>query len=295
VSEPVTVFLVGPRDGGKRLDRFLNERIPGLSRTRIQSAIRERVTLSWAEHARPARPVRPGGVVRIATVVPHETPLAREIPVIARGRGWLAVDKPPGIPVHPVNQVRENTLIRMLRRQEDDPDLRLVHRLDRETSGVLLVARDAETARFLSEGFARGWVAKRYAVADRGVITLPIGRDAGSRVFVRQGTALGAPAYTEWEVALRLGGRALLHVHPRTGRRHQIRVHLAAIGHPVAGDILYGRPDRDYLELVSGRGDAREREGGPARQLLHSARLAFRTPDGDAVVTAPLPPDFPIY
>ena len=299
MTEPVTVFRVGERDRGKRLDRFLGERIPGLSRTRIQRAIRERVSLSWMSRAMPSAPVRPGGVVRIATVVQHETPLELVIPVLARGAGWLAVDKPPGVPVHPVNRVRENTIIRMLRRQERDDALRLVHRLDRETSGVLLVARDTETARRLSMAFARGDVGKRYMAvvsgrpeADRGTIDLPIGAAVGGRVWVRQAVGHGRPATTDWWVELRLPDRALLGVSPRTGRRHQIRVHLAAIGHPVAGDILYGRPDRDYLELVSGSGDARKRDGGPERQLLHCSRLEFPDRDGRTAVTAPLPGDF---
>jgi 23S rRNA pseudouridine1911/1915/1917 synthase len=293
------VFRVGPKDRGKRLDRFLGERIPGLSRTRIQSAIRERVSLSWAASARPSVPVRPGGIVRIATVVPVEEPLGLAIPILDRGPGWIAVDKPTGIPVHPVNRVRQNTLIRMLRRQEGDDGLRLVHRLDRETTGVLLVARDADTARLLSIAFARGRVTKLYAAlvegevaADGGTIDLPVGRDPGARVWVRQAAGVGSPARTEWEVARRLAGRTLLRVRPHTGRRHQIRVHLAAIGHPVLGDILYGRPESDYLDLVRGAGDARRREGGPARQLLHCARLAFTDSCGPRTVTAPLPADF---
>ena len=118
MSEPTTTFVVGKREGGKRLDQFLHERIPGLSRTRIQQAIRERVTLSWGVKARPATPVRPDGEVRIGWTPLPETLLEIHIPILARGRGWLAVDKPPGIPVHPVNKVRENSLIRILRRQE---------------------------------------------------------------------------------------------------------------------------------------------------------------------------------
>ena len=104
------MFPVGPKDLGKRLDRFLNERVPGLSRSRIQDAIRTRVTLSWDVRARPATPVRPGGEVRIGWVPLAEEALSIEFPILARHDGWLAVDKPPGIPVHPVNRVRENSL-----------------------------------------------------------------------------------------------------------------------------------------------------------------------------------------
>jgi 23S rRNA-/tRNA-specific pseudouridylate synthase len=156
VSEPRTVFGVGERDRGKRLDRFLHEHIPGISRARIQRAIEERVTLSWGVTPRASTPVRPGGVVEVGYTPITEELLDVPIPVIARGDGWLAVDKPAGIPVHPVNSVRENTIIRMLRRQEGIEGLRLTHRLDRETTGVLLVAENAGTASTLSTASSGG-------------------------------------------------------------------------------------------------------------------------------------------
>lgn len=303
MSEPVTRYAVGKRDGSKRLDRFLKEKIPGLSRSRIQRAVRERVTLSWGVTPRASTPVRPGGEVRIGyTPLPEEL-LDLELTLLARGRGWLAVDKPSGIPVHPVNRVRENSLIRMLRRQEGHPGLRLAHRLDRETTGVLLVACDSPTASRLSRAFMRREVQKEYLalvagrVRDaRGRIDLPIGAAEGSRVFVRREAGHGQPAVTEWEVAQYFDDRTLLRVRPATGRRHQIRVHLQAIGHPILGDILYGRPDCDYLDLVRGTRDARHAAGGPRRQLLHCSRLVFPDPHDEAgeplEVTAPLPLDF---
>jgi len=302
LSEPQTLFGVGERDRGKRLDQFLHEKIPGLSRARIQRAIEERVTLSWGVRARSATPVRPG-----CTVLVGHTPIVEEVrdvelPVVARGAGWLAIDKPSGIVVHPVNAVRENSLIRMLRRQEGVPTLRLAHRLDRETTGVLLVAEDAATARSLSTGFARGHIKKEYlaivrgdVAGDEGTVDLAIGSDVGRRVFVRRAVADGGErALTRWRVERRLHDATLLRLFPETGRRHQLRVHLAAMGHPILGDILYGRPDADYIDLVTGARDARRDEGGPARQLLHCARLVFPDPAGSGTVEvrAPLPPDF---
>jgi 23S rRNA pseudouridine1911/1915/1917 synthase len=301
VSEPATVFVVGARDGSKRLDRFLQEKIPGLSRTRIQQAIHERVTLSWGVKARSATPVRPGGEVHIGYTPLPETLLEIDIPVLARGPGWLAVDKPAGIPVHPVNRVRENSLIRMLRRQEGEESLRLVHRLDRETSGVLLIAEDSATASRLARGFAKGGVLKEYLAMVRGVlreregtIGLPVGKAEGSSVYVRREAGRGKPALTEWRVERYLEDRTLLRVTLKTGRRHQIRVHLAAIGYPVLGDILYGRGDDDYLTLVREGRDVRVERGGPRRQLLHCARMRFDDPaaPGCVEVTAPLPADF---
>jgi len=231
------------------------------------------------------------------------TPIVEElldvpIPVLARGDGWLAVDKPSGIPVHPVNTVRENTIVRMLRRQEGIEGLRLAHRLDRETTGVLLVAENSETASVLSTAFERSQVRKEYVALvagevreEDGTIDLAIGDAPGSRVFVRRAVVEdGERAVTRWRVERRLEGSTLLRLFPETGRRHQLRVHLEAIGHPIRGDALYGRDDRDYLDLVAGTRDARLEEGGPRRQLLHCARLVLSGID----VEASLPADFPL-
>jgi len=302
MSEPQTLYTVGEADRGKRLDVFLHERIPGLSRARIQRAIDVRVTLSWGVKARAATPVRPGGRVEVG-----HTPVVEEIrdvpiPVLARGAGWLAVDKPAGIVVHPVNSIKENSLIRMLRRQEGALELRLTHRLDRETSGVLVVAEHAEAASVIASAFALGRVRKEYLAlvsgtikGKEGAIELPIGEDDRRKVFVRREVqAGGQSAVTRWRVERRLAGTTLLRLYPETGRRHQLRVHLAAVGHPILGDLLYGRPDADYLDLVRGARDARRDEGAPARQLLHCARIVFPDPAGAGTneVEAPLPADF---
>lgn len=302
MSEPRTIYRVGPRDGGKRLDRFLHERIPRLSRTWVQKAIVDRVTLSWAVAARPATKVRSGGEVRVGFTPIEETPLDVTIAVLGRGAGWLAVDKPSGIPVHPVNRARENTVIRMVRRQLDRESLRLVHRLDCETSGVLLIAEDSTTARALSMAFERGQVHKEYLAVVRGEfaesageIKIPIGPAEGSKVHTRLAPASdGKPSHTAWRVERRLSSNTLLRVFPKTGRRHQIRVHLESIGHPVLGDLLYGRSDEDFLDLVRGVRDARHDEGGPTRHLLHCARLVFPDPNGPGriAVDAALPPEF---
>ena len=297
MTEPRTTFGVGERDRGKRLDRFLHEHIPGISRARIQRAIEERVTLSWGVRPRASTPVRPGGVVEVGYTPIQEEILDVPIPVIARGDGWLAADKPAGIPVHPVNSVRENTIIRMLRRQEGIEGLRLTHRLDRETTGVLLVAETVAAASFLSTAFERGKVKKEYlaivagVMEEEGTIDLPLGDAPGSKVFVRRAVVEGGErALTRWRVERRLEGSSLLRLFPETGRRHQLRVHLEAIGHPILGDALYGRDDRDYLDLVAGTRDARIEGGAPRRQLLHCARLALDGID----VEAPVPPDFGI-
>jgi 23S rRNA pseudouridine1911/1915/1917 synthase len=306
MAEPRTRFVVGAREGGKRLDQFLHERIPGLSRTRIQRTIRERVSLSWGVRARAATPVRAGGEVVIAYTPPPETPLEVTLAVLARGAGWIAVDKPPTLPVHPVNTIRENSLIRILRRQEGSAGLRLVHRLDRETSGVLLVASDPATSSRLATAFLRGAVHKEYLAlvrgvlaADEGTIDRAVGPDPASPIRVKQAVDTGRPASTRFRVEARYADRTLVRLFPSTGRRHQLRVHLEALGHPILGDLLYGRPAADYLRLVAGEGDVRRETGEPQRQLLHCARLVFPaappalgTDPHPCVVESPLPADF---
>jgi 23S rRNA pseudouridine1911/1915/1917 synthase len=123
---------------------------------------------------------------------------------------------------------------------------------------------------------------------DEGRIDLPIGAGGGSRVFVRRYAGQGQPSRTDWSVERRLADRTLLRVFPKTGRRHQIRVHLAAIGHPVLGDLLYGRGDAGYLELVRTGNDVRRAEGGAQRQMLHCARLVL----AQLTVEAEPPADF---
>jgi 23S rRNA pseudouridine1911/1915/1917 synthase len=301
VSEPTTRYLVGRREGGKRLDRFLHERMPKLSRSRVQRMIRERVTLSWGAKARPASTVLPGGEIHIGWTPLPEEPLDLHLSILRREAGWLAVDKPPGVPVHPVNRVRENSLIRILRRQEGREALRLAHRLDAETSGVLLVAEDSATARTLSAAFLAREVEKEYLAlvsgvvrAESGRIDLPIGEDADSEIYLKLRAGTGKEARTDWCVERRYADRTLLRLRPHTGRRHQLRVHVAAMGHPILGDLLYGYPDEAYLALVRGEGDARVAAGDPARQLLHCARMRFPDPAGPGrvEVSAPTPADF---
>ncbi len=290
MSEPRTLFPVGRTDVGKRLDRFLRERMPRLSRTRIQEMIRTRVFLSWEARVRPATVLVPGGEIRIAFRPIPETLLEIPIPVLERGDGWMAVDKPAGLPVHPHSKVRENTVIRMIRRQEGIESLTLTHRLDRETSGVLLLADNPETAALFAKAFEARQVHKEYLAVvegvldqDRGSIDLPVGKALHSRLFVRQGTESGKEALTSWQVERRGESKTLLRLFPHTGRRHQIRVHLEAIGHPVVGDMLYGRSDEDFLNKVKRETD---------RHLLHCARIRVEGARPVVDCSAPTPPDF---
>ncbi len=333
-APPVTVFSVGRAQDGARLDHFLKERIPALSRRRVQEAIGVRVALLrvaagragavplptcafpmpelplWVRAARPERTRRPraatqvraGDRVVVWPSIPEESWESWEVPVVFEDEHLLAADKPAGLVVHATRRRLRNTLLGVLRRSREGARLALAHRIDRETSGLVLLSRCEAAARALSAAFAAGRVRKTYVAVvhgvpepRRGAIALPIGPDRRSGIHVRRAVAAdGAPALTEYAVARQVGGFALLRLRPRSGRRHQIRVHLEAIGHPVVGDKLYGGDPRWYLRaLERGESEAMRRALLVPRHLLHASALCLRHPlDGRPLrLRAPLPAD----
>lgn len=200
----------------------------------------------------------------------------------------LVVDKGPGVVVHPARGHREDTLSQLLAGAAagGDPERAgIVHRLDRDTSGLLLVARSEEAHAKLQRALQRREIEREYIAlvhgrppARAGTIEAPIGRDARVRTRMAVGGAHARDARTHFELERALQGTTLLRLRLETGRTHQIRVHLQAIGHPVVGDPEYG-----------GGGEAL----GLERQFLHAARLAFAHPiTGERIeVRSPLPPD----
>ena len=287
LDEAIT-YCVGQKQGGQRLDDFLRERIPRLSRERIHEMIRVRVRLSWAGEAQPDTPVRVGGEVKVGFPPLEEAPLDPRIPAVFEDTDLLAVDKPPGFLVHPTSYCRKNSLTRILERRLGQRRY-AVHRLDRATSGLLLLAKEKEAARRLGLDFKLHRVGKEYValvegeVGDaKGVIEKPLGRAYFTPQGIRRDVAAdpsgGETALTGFLVERRLAGRTLLRLFPRTGRTHQIRVHLASIGHPVVGDRLYGP------------------EGAAAsnRLFLHSLALDLEHPrEGRRMrLEAPLPEGF---
>ncbi len=284
-------FTASAADTGKRLDLFLQERMPEYSRSRIQQWIREgRATIGGAAAKASAR-LRGGESVAIE---PAELPPLRAVPealplnVLYEDADVIAIDKPAGMVVHAGAGVRTGTLVNALLHRfgalsQVGGELRpgIVHRLDRYTSGVLLVARNDAAHRKLAEQFRGRTVEKVYlalvhgkAKAEQGRIEKPVARDPARRARMTARLASGRKAVTEYRVLKRYKGFTLLEVRIRTGRTHQIRVHFASIGHPVAGDRLYGAP------------------GHPSgRFFLHSHRIGFRQPATGEAVTAvsPLP------
>jgi 23S rRNA pseudouridine1911/1915/1917 synthase len=221
---------------------------------------------------------------------------------ILRQDDWiLVVDKGPGAPVHPVRTFRTRTLLTRLRTDLSEPGLKPAHRLDRETSGVLVFARKKRALTAIMNQFKDGRVSKQYLAIVRGnpdfdqkIVDLPLGRDPDFPIRCRMRPGSGRPAQTEFTVLQRHKDRALVSAVPRTGRQHQIRVHLAALGHPVLGDKLYQEDGRPYLAMIGDRLDDEIIERlGHHRHALHAESLEIRHPQTGSrlCIRAELPKD----
>jgi 23S rRNA pseudouridine1911/1915/1917 synthase len=289
-------FETQASDAGKRLDRFLQEQLPAYSRTRLQDWIRSGRVLVGGRPAKAARALGGGEVVEVepAELKPlRAEPEAIPLKILYEDEDVVAVDKPAGMVVHAGAGCRSGTLVNALLSRFKSlsgvgGELRpgIVHRLDRYTSGVILVARNDAAHRNLAEQFAERKVEKTYLALvhgdvkpERGKLEKPITRDPARRIRMTSRLGHGRAALTEYRVLRRFRGFTLLEVRIGTGRTHQIRVHLAGIGHPVAGDKLYGAPAKT--------------EGAPplGRFFLHAHRIRFLKPStGEPVsVESPLP------
>jgi len=283
-------------DAGKRLDQMLHERLPQFSRSRLQQWIRHGDVRLNGSAARPSQAVRPGDAVELEPAAPP--PLratAEDIPlhVLYEDAEVVAIDKPAGMVVHAGAGVHSGTLVNALLHRFTalsgvSGALRpgIVHRLDRFTSGVLLVAKTDAAHQALAAQFSGREVEKVYLALVHGVVAgesgrveKPIARDPVRRVRMTARLAQGRAAWSEYRVLRRFRRFTYLEVRIGTGRTHQIRVHLASLGHPVAGDTLYGAPARV--------------EGLPplGRYFLHAHRIRFRQPASGSEVTvaSPLP------
>lgn len=282
-------FRVPDADAGGRLDAVVGARPEVGSRATAERLIRDRLVTVDGTSAPKSRRLAGGEVVEVE--VPGAVELAAEdlaLDVVHADAHLLVVDKPAGLVTHPVGTARTGTLahgLLALGAAGGDP-LRpgIVHRLDRDTSGLLLVARSDEAHARLSRLIAHRAVEREYLALVRGSprsrtgrIEAPIGRDRTDRTRHSLDTATPRTAVTWFEVAESLPHHTLLTVRLETGRTHQVRVHLEAIGLPVAGDPTYG---------VAG-------DLGLTRQFLHAHRLAFTHPFTGArvEVTSSLPPD----
>jgi 23S rRNA pseudouridine1911/1915/1917 synthase len=283
---------VPARAAGERLDRFL----AGLEEVGSR-AVAERLIgegkVSVDGRARPKSHRLEGGE-RVEAELPADVPRGLEpedldLPVVYEDEHLLVVDKPAGVVVHPSAGHAAGTLVhglvaRAIAGGDESDRPGIVHRLDRDTSGLIVVARSDEAHRRLQRLLRRREVTREYLAlvrgrprSYRGRIEAAIGRDRRDPTRVSLDTAVPREAVTEFEVVELLRGRALLRVRLQTGRTHQIRVHLAAIDLPVSGDTVYGA----------------EGDLGLGRQFLHAARLTFPHPFAEARVEteSPLPAD----
>jgi 23S rRNA pseudouridine1911/1915/1917 synthase len=287
---------------GLRLDRYLADAVNGLSRSRIQQLIRDgRVTLG-GKPAKPSVAIREGDAVMVEIPpLADASPAAEEIPleIVYQDEDLAVINKPAGLVVHPAPGHAGGTLVNALLHHL--PDLSgiggerrpgIVHRLDRGTSGLMVVAKNDFAHEALAEQFHDREVEKDYVALVWGVvqagrrIDLPIGRDPVQRQKMSARARRSRTAVTRIVRARSFKGVSLLRVSIHSGRTHQIRVHLSAIGHPIVGDSLYGGLRR----RIPGDLRALARLDHP---FLHAERLAFRHPrDGRPLeFTAPLPAD----
>jgi 23S rRNA pseudouridine1911/1915/1917 synthase len=295
-------FTADAEDAGLRLDVYLAGLLPSHSRSQLQRLIREgRVTVEGAA-AKSNQPMKPGQHVLVEVpdakpAVPHPQDLA--LPILYQDDDVLVIDKPAGMVVHPGAGHAEGTLVNALLFHAEDlsgvggeerPGI--VHRLDRGTSGLMVVAKNDLAHRELSRQFQDREIEKEYVALAWGDvhggrrIDLPIGRDPVHRERMSTRARRARTAVTRVTASRKLGGVSLLHVAIATGRTHQIRVHLSAIGHPIVGDHTYGGV-RHRMPAALRPVERLE------RPFLHAARLVFVHPrDGCRLeFEAPLPPD----
>jgi 23S rRNA pseudouridine1911/1915/1917 synthase len=284
-------------DSGKRLDHYLHQRLPEYSRARLQEWIKSgRVHVNNAPQ-KPSYLLRGSEAIEIEPAAPpplHAQPEDLPVEILYEDADVIAVNKPAGMVVHSGAGRHSGTLVNALLHHfqalsQVSGTLRpgIVHRLDRLTSGVILVARTDTAHRHLAEQFSSRQVEKVYLAlvhglvkTERGRITTPIIRDPVRRIRMTAKLARGRSANTEYTVLRRFDKFTLLEVRIGTGRTHQIRVHLASVGHPVAGDKLYGAPASTL-----------------GRYFLHAQRITFTSPtSGNRItVVAPVPVELQDY
>jgi 23S rRNA pseudouridine1911/1915/1917 synthase len=281
-------------EGGERVDRYVAQQLPALSRSLIKQLVTDGLLTVNGRAVKPSYRVEDGDEVLVPLPAMEEIRLvAQDIPfrVVYEDNDLVVVDKPAHLVVHPAPGHKSGTLANaLLARYPDlpvDEDGRpgIVHRLDKDTSGLLIVAKNEPARRHLQAQFKEGQVKKVYLALvegavepSSGIIDAPLARDARSRKRMAVASRGGRSAVTEYRVLEQLSGFTLLEVRPRTGRTHQVRVHLAFVGHPVVGDKVYGRR-KQSLDI--------------GRQFLHAHRLGLRQPSSEEQLqlVSELPPD----
>jgi 23S rRNA pseudouridine1911/1915/1917 synthase len=270
-------FQVTTKDYKKRLDEFLFAEFSSLSRMYLRELVRDEKCEVNGEWKNRGYLLKTNDFIEIEVDRTRQTSLQPEpipLEIIFEDNEFLVADKPSGMLVHPTVGVRTGTLLNALAHHLNLKNSRdsfkragLVHRLDKDTSGLIVIAKTARAHRILSGHFQRRLVTKRYFAMvegivkdDSGTINAPIGRYAETRVWNIKSD--GKPSTTNFWVKERLAGKTLLELEPVTGRTNQLRIHLAHIGHPILGDIKYG--GREFSRLC-----------------LHAFRICFWHPNGN--------------
>lgn len=272
---------------------YLCSRFPYRDRAGWKAEIDQHRLMVNGKPGRPQTQLSVGS--RVSYTAPRREPeVARDIITIYEDEHLLVVDKPAPIPVHADGIFITNTLINILRVQTKNPDLSLGHRLDRETSGVLVLAKDRGITAKLMRSFEDSGVQKTYLAVVRGEVPWKdldvkgwMAQKKDSQVSVRQWLSPtkideGKDSFTRFKRLEALRGCTVLQCQPLTGRTNQIRVHLESAGFPIVGDKLYGRTDEEFIAYVTHMkkgGD--QRTGGPwehPRHLLHAWKLALKHP-----------------
>lgn len=286
-------------EAGLRLDRYLTIVLPGISRTTIQQLIKNGEVLVNERASKSGYTLRIGDKVQIMSLNMHDKainimPRSLPLDIVYEDKDLLVVNKAAGMVVHPAPGHHDDTLVNALIARfpditREDSELRpgIIHRLDKDTSGLIIVARNAITLAALAGQMKRHEIVKRYLALVEGVVALdqgsidaPIGRNPRHRKQMAVTMTRGREARTHFRVLERFNRHTLLLLELETGRTHQIRVHLKAIGHPIVGDPVYGS-DRINHGLTL------------KRQFLHAYQLQFIHPTTGNVVNfeAPLPED----
>ncbi len=286
VTDPTTIehsFIVENECHGWRLDRFLKKRIPRMSRVRLQRVIRGDCEVD-GRAGKPSLLVAPGQRVTFRRPAPVEPEFPRALPLVYEDAAFYVFDKPAGLTMHPTAKYYHGTVTSVLREHFPSEALQITHRLDRETSGLILVARNYDAAVNLKRAFARRLVKKRYLaivhgkLEGEGVIDAPIDLEPAGRVRVRMAVSpSGQPSRTRYRALEYSDEHSLVECFPETGRQHQIRVHLSHIGHAIVGDKLY--PDENIFADYQEQGWSSVADRVPLpRHALHAAQIEFPHP-----------------
>lgn len=298
---------VEEKDQGKRIDRFLSEVISNLSRSQANKLIKSKAIFLNEKPTKPSAHLRAGDI--ISGSIPGVEPISLKpepipINILYEDSSIIIVNKPPGMVAHPAYGHSSGTLVNALLYYCKDlkgingvirPGI--VHRLDKGTSGVMVVAKDDKSYHNLAKQFKERIVEKVYLTIvygnfnqDEGVINSKIGRHPKERKRMSTKTKKGRSAVTFWKIVERFDNFTLLETRPRTGRTHQIRVHLATTGHPIVGDPLYGRKGKLGSIQDPLVRECLKRMNRPA---LHAQKLSFNHPiTGEKMeFVAPIPED----